>query len=102
MFVARLLFAISAAFMPLLAFASSTASQGAAPVARSGVTGLWVLANISYAGMRAQNSLSAGWRVVAFIFGFPGTLITFLAVTEGSERAYGVQLPRKRPPDDWA
>ena len=99
---ARLLVLVSAALMPLLAFASSTASQGTAPVARSGVTGLWVLANISYAGMRAQNSSSTGWRVVAFIFGFPGTFITFLAVTEGSERAYGVQLPRKGPPDSWA
>lgn len=99
---ARLGGSLLAALLPVVAFAADTVSQGAAPMARSGVTGLWVLANASYAGMRAQNSASAGWRVAAFIFGFPGTFITFLAVTEGSERAYGVQLPRKRPPDDWA
>jgi hypothetical protein len=102
MFFARLLVDFSAACMPVLAIASGAASQGAGPVARSGVTGLWILANISYAGMRAQNSSSAGWRVVAFIFGFPGTFISYLAVAEGGERAYGVQLPRNRPPDGWA
>jgi hypothetical protein len=32
--------------------------------------------------------------VLAFLFGLPGTLLTMLVVTEGSERAYGVDLPR--------
>ena len=102
MFFARLLMASLASALPSIAVAADVVAQGGAPVARSGITGLWVLANFSYAGMRAQNSQSAGWRILAFIFGFPGTLITFFAVSEGSERAYGVQLPRKRPPDDRA
>ena len=62
----------------------------------TGVSGLWVLSNISFAGMRAQNSPSKGWRIVAFIFGFPGTLITFFAVKEGTERAYGIDIPKRR------
>ena len=41
----------------------------------TGVSAIWVLANISYAGMPAQNSPSTGWRVLSFIFGFPGTLL---------------------------
>ena len=45
--------------------------------------------------MRAQGSKSYGWRFVAFIFGFPWTLITWLVVDEGGERAYGVELPRR-------
>jgi uncharacterized protein YceK len=70
----------------------------------SGVTALWILANISYAGMRAQNHPSALWRILAFLFGFPGTLVTFLVVTEGSSRAYGITLPRvpgqnEKPPE---
>lgn len=66
-------------------------------VGQTGVSGLWILANFSYAGMKAQGELNAGvWRVLAFIAGFPGTLITLFAVKEGSERAYGVDLPRKR------
>jgi hypothetical protein len=58
-----------------------------------GASGLWVHANICFAGMRAQNSPSTGWRIVAFIFGFPGTLITYFVVDEGSERAYGIEIP---------
>lgn len=65
-------------------------------VENTGVSGIWILANVSYAGMRAQNSSSSVWRILAFIFGFPGTLLTFFAVTEGGERAYGVEIPRKR------
>jgi len=61
----------------------------------TGVDGLWILANISYAGMRAQNHQSSGWRIVSFIFGFPGTLLSWICVKEGSDRAYGVQIPRR-------
>jgi hypothetical protein len=61
----------------------------------TGISGLWVLANVSYAGMRAQNNPSVLWRTLAFIFGLPGTIVTFLAVQEGSERVYGIDLPRK-------
>jgi hypothetical protein len=84
---------------PALAFAQMsmpstyTAQQSAG---NAGVSAIWVLANLCYAGMKAQAHPSVGWRMVSFIFGFPGTLISFLVVTEGSERAYGVDLPRKR------
>lgn len=78
------------------AFAADVAGQTVVHVGNTGASGIWILANISYAGMRAQGSRSKGWRIVAFIFGFPGTLITFLAVDEGGERAYGVDLPKRR------
>ena len=60
----------------------------------AGVSGLWILANFCYAGMRAQGNPSSGWRIVSFIFGFPGTLLSMFVVEEGSERVYGVDLPR--------
>jgi hypothetical protein len=78
-------------FSPIAAFGQSAANTGS----DAGISGLWVLANISYAGMRAQNHPSIGWRIVSFIFGFPGTLISFLAVRNGGERAYGISLPKK-------
>jgi hypothetical protein len=62
----------------------------------TGISGVWVLANISFAGMRAQNHRSVLWRTLAFIFGLPGTLVTFFAVAEGGERAYGIDLPRRQ------
>lgn len=77
------------------AFATDAAGQTVVRVGNTGASGIWILANISYAGMRAQGSRSKVWRIVAFIFGFPGTLVTWLAVDENSERAYGVALPRK-------
>ncbi|MBI4559457.1 MAG: hypothetical protein HY706_17865 [Candidatus Hydrogenedentes bacterium] len=67
-------------------------SENAADV---GVPAFWILANFSYAGMRAQGHPSRGWRITSFIFGFPGTLISFFAVREGRQRAYGVELLRK-------
>jgi hypothetical protein len=72
-------------------------SDNATTVQVTGVSGLWMLSNVSFAGMRAQNNPSTGWRILAFIFGFPGTLITFFAVKEGSERAYGIDIPKRRP-----
>jgi hypothetical protein len=48
--------------------------------------------------MRAQNNRSVLWRTLAFILGLPGTIVTFFAVPEGSDRAYGVDLPRKGRP----
>jgi len=38
------------------------------------------LANVSFAGM------SALWRTLAFIFGLPSTIVTFLGVDEGGNR----------------
>lgn len=84
------------ALLPLVANAQEAAARTQVSVGTGGVSAIWVLANISYAGMRAQGSRSTGWRIVSFIFGFPGTLLSFLAVPEGDERAYGIDLPRRR------
>jgi hypothetical protein len=81
---------------PALALAQTYAPTAQQSASNAGVSGLWVLANICYAGMKAQAHPSAGWRILSFIGGFPGTLISFLVITEGSERAYGIELPRKR------
>ena len=60
----------------------------------TGVSAIWILANVSYAGMKAQNIKSRnGTRILALIFGLPGTLLTMFVVKEGSNRAYGVDLP---------
>lgn len=81
---------------PTWAAAAEAMPQASQSAGNVGASGLWVLANICFAGMRAQNSPSTGWRIVAFIFGFPGTLVTYFVVAEGSERAYGIEIPRKR------
>ena len=62
----------------------------------TGVSALWVLANICYAGMKAQGHPSRLWRVLSFLFGLPGTLLSLLVGKEGGENAYGVYLPRRR------
>jgi hypothetical protein len=71
------------------------ASRSSDAIQTGGASGIWILANVSYAGMRAQANPSVGWRILAFVFGFPGTLVSFLAITEGGERAYGIDVPRK-------
>ena len=85
-----------AAGIPAWAVAAEALQQAPRAAGNAGASGLWVLANICFAGMRAQNSPSTGWRIVAFIFGFPGTLITYFVVDEESERAYGIEIPKKR------
>ncbi len=82
----------------LLVPAAAHASGIVSTSQNTGVSGIWMLANISYAGMRAQNHPSV-WRLIAFLVGFPGTLITLLAVNEGGERAYGVDIPKKANPE---
>jgi hypothetical protein len=87
----------------VLIFCASSALAQAAATAQSqaedtGISGLWVLANVSFAGMRAQNNPSILWRTLAFLFGLPGTIVTFFAVAEGSDRAYGIDIPRKSTP----
>ncbi|MCA9445370.1 MAG: hypothetical protein KC964_31565, partial [Candidatus Omnitrophica bacterium] len=47
---------------------ATVAESSRSTVQNTGVSAIWILANISYAGMRAQNSPSAGWRIVSFIF----------------------------------
>lgn len=78
--------------VPLATWANSDGT--ARDASDGGASAIWIFANLSYAGMRAQNSSSKGWRIVAFIFGFPGTLLSWLIVDEGSERAYGIEMPR--------
>ena len=77
------------------AHASEVAGGTVTVVKQTGVSGLWVLANISYAGMRAQGHKSFGWRVASFIFGLPGTLLSFFVIEEGSGRAYGIEIPKR-------
>jgi hypothetical protein len=59
-----------------------------------GVDAIWVFANLSFTAMRAQDKGTTFWKVVTFIFGFPATLLTLLIVDKGSERAYGMDMPR--------
>jgi hypothetical protein len=60
-----------------------------------GIDAVWVFANLSFTAMRAQDTGATFWKVVTFIFGFPGTLLTLIVVNKGSERAYGIDMPRK-------
>jgi hypothetical protein len=79
-----------------MVYAQASVNSGTPNVETGGSSAIWIFANISYAGMRAQKSRSVGWRIISFIFGFPGTLLTWLIVQEGSERAYGIELPKRR------
>jgi hypothetical protein len=90
-----LLFGLTSSTSAALAQASITTQTR---MQDTGVSGLWILANVSFAGMRAQNNPSVLWRTLAFIFGIPGTIVTFLVVDEGSDRAYGIDLPRRGRP----
>ena len=96
--IKRICLGLIFAAVPVVIFAADGVVRSGMPqmVTDTGTSGLWILANVSYAGMRAQNNPSSGWRILAFIFGFPGTLITYLAVTEGSDRAYGISIPARR------
>jgi hypothetical protein len=66
----------------------------------SGDSGIWILANIGHAEMRAQGSNQAGWRIVAFIFGLRGTLFAFLVVSDSGGCAYGIKHPTTDDHDD--
>ncbi|MDX9736038.1 MAG: hypothetical protein RBU36_18050 [Thermoanaerobaculia bacterium] len=90
------LVSLLASCTPAWASAAEVLPEAPRSAGNVGASGLWVLANICFAGMRAQNSPRAGWRIVAFLFGLPGTLVTYFVVAEGSERAYGIDIPRKR------
>ncbi|MBV9036677.1 MAG: hypothetical protein JO182_19465 [Acidobacteriaceae bacterium] len=82
------------------AFVTTAAAQDTSVSTTAGTQGgasaIWIFANLSFTGMRAHAKGSTVWKVVTFIFGFPGTLLTLLVVPSGSERAYGIDLPRKR------
>ena len=83
-------------WIPALAFAEET-SRSVETIRDTGVSGLWMLANISYAGMRAQNNPNSGWRTIAFLFGMPGTILSYIFVEEGGGRVYGISVPVQRP-----
>ena len=86
---------VAAVFTVAHAQAGEVAGGTVTVVRDTGVSGLWILANISYAGMRAQAHKSFGWRVASFVFGFPGTLLSFFVVAEGCGRAYGIEIPKR-------
>jgi len=98
--IEKLFFRISVpivmALIHTMVYAQGSVNSGTSDVQTGGGSAIWIFANISYAGMRAQNNPSVGWRIISFIFGFPGTLLTWLIVLEGSERAYGIELPKRR------
>lgn len=77
---------------------TALAAEASAPshvLAAAPLSALWILANFSYAGMRAQASNKHEWRAVSFVGGFPGTLVSMAAIGEGSQRIYGVDIPRR-------
>jgi hypothetical protein len=80
----------------ILMIPTAASAQSTTSVRDGGASAIWILSNLAYAGMRAQGSKNEGWRIISFIFGFPGTLLTLLVVKNGGERAYGVDLPKRR------
>ena len=79
----------------LLAPIPSYASDANHSVSGGGA-GLSILMNILYAARRAQGRTTRGWDILIFILGLPLTLLTLFVVEPGSERAYGIDLPRRR------
>lgn len=68
-------------------------------VIKVGMGSIALLGNLSYAGMRAQNKHENDTRrKVAFICGFPYTVVSYFAIKEGSEIAYGVDIPKLNKP----
>jgi hypothetical protein len=61
------------------------------------VAGLFSLGcNIIYACCRAQDKTETHTlRMFTFLFGLPGTIVSFFLVREGSEIVYGIDLPKK-------
>lgn len=51
------------------------------------------ICNLIYAGLRAQNSPNSIGRLMAFMGGFPFSLLTYFVVGQGSNLCYGVHLP---------
>jgi hypothetical protein len=54
--------------------------SGGGSYTSTGVGMVSIMANMAYAGMRAQNSRNSLGRVLTFIVGFPGTLLTYFFV----------------------
>ncbi len=79
----------------MLSAPSHLFAQSAESGATGGASAIWIFSNLSFTGMRAQDRGGTFWKVVCFIFGFPATLLTLMVVEKGSERAYGVDMPRR-------
>ncbi len=96
-YVVRLTCSLAALLTPLGAHAQNAVSETTSPALEntSVAAALWILANISYAGMRAQSNPSARWRILSFLVGLPGTLLSFFVIGEGSGRAYGIDIPKR-------
>ena len=82
---------IALLLVPLACYASD-----ANHAASGGGAMLSIYMNILYAARRAQGRTTRGWEILIFILGLPLTLLTQSVVEPGSERAYGIDLPRKR------
>ena len=73
----------------------ATATDSMSAETNGGACAIWIFANLSFTAMRAQDRGNAFWKILTFILGFPATLLTLLVVRKGSERAYGIDLPRR-------
>jgi hypothetical protein len=93
--VASLLSQVAVLAALILAMPSHAFAQSAESGATGGVSALWIFSNLSFTGMRAQDRGTTFWKIVSFIFGLPGTLLTLIVVKTGSERAYGIDMPRR-------
>jgi len=84
--------------MPTVPIAIQWIQRLRAPLASAGkamLLALWVMANLAYAGMRAQDNESTVARALMFTAGLPGTIVSLIVVDEGSERMYGVAMPHR-------
>jgi hypothetical protein len=91
----RLTYLLVGAFaFPSLAAAFQT-GQAVPTGTEGGVSAIWIFANLSFTGMWAQDHKSTFWKAVSFVFGLPATLLTLIVVDRGSERAYGIDMPRR-------
>jgi hypothetical protein len=84
--------------LALIAICQCASAQGTSTPTgtEGGASAVWIFANLSFTGMRAQATGTTFWKIATFILGFPGTLLTLLIVSRGSERAYGIDMPRKQ------
>jgi len=62
----------------------------------AGVSVAWIPADICYVGMKTQAHPSRMRRIFLSLFGLAGTLLSLLTIRESAERAYGIDLPKKR------
>jgi hypothetical protein len=74
-------------------------SGAAVKSVQAGVSFFSLYSTLVYTGLRAQGKpteYSERTRFLTFIFGFPGTLIPYFVVKEGSCEVFGIDLPTKQ------